>query len=136
MTLLTNPAMRHWILLCTASLTTPVCAAQASDGLRVDVSLAAPRPLTAGDSVAASPDAYAAPTLADVNGDGRIDLLIGDFGENHGGFSHSVNVKGQQLLGAGAQVQILLGQGEGKDFQFGRSNWASTRDGKVQSPTW
>ena len=108
--------------------------------VKTDRALRAPRPLLSEGSVVGSPDGYAAPTIADVNADGLPDLLIGDFGTKHGGFDTNVadlNETEQELyFGDAGQIQILFGEGQGKSFRFGHPNWASTRNGKIQSPTW
>ena len=109
---------------------------QPVEDLLRDGTLAPPRPLYAGGEAIRSTDQYAAPAVGDINGDGVLDLLVGDFGQTHGAVQLPKNLELSDVVGAPGQVQVYLGAKVDSGIEFYAGRWATALDGKVQSPTW
>ncbi len=123
------------------------------DGAKMEVhkELHAPRPLLIGGEHLASPDSFAAPALGDVNGDGRLDLFVGDFGRSYDAYEsymEDYNNKDNSsdedaedgspdIFGWMGRVHVCLGDEKESAFGFQTPEIVKTEDGScAEAPTW
>ncbi len=107
--------------------------------------LAAPRPMTNQHGPIGSSDRFAAPTLADIDGDGTLDLLVGNFGTDCEEFSMPADDESdpdsdeQMSIGSAARVKFHRGEHHDKNMElvFGEGDYLKSTDGSfVVTPTW
>jgi hypothetical protein len=106
----------------------------------VTTELEQPVPVSCDGKPIQSNSGYVAPGLADVNDDGRIDLLVGEFcfsgKDKFPGHKFDLTGKDQQLSGASGYLRLYINQGNVGGISLSGGQRIPTPTGYVKCPTF